>query len=276
MGPQLTNTKVLLQHKLSCFNFFIFEFASAMSADYFLPSTTADEKLVQVKAELDNWMKANPGVLFKVGGKTTSSLRHRDATHYARRYYNTASAYIFSGILIDSRQAAWLELELMKYAYFKGYGVNHNRSSPRNMAVLPGSPYNYGRPGCLYLVPVVATITSQTQYFTEHVSHHVMVKQRIANGSYVKGQQDTSKRKKQDPSKRKKRAPYGVRGTYKKQDPLKRKAYTKRAPSKRGTYKKQDPSKRKKSKKQDPSKRKAYKKRAPYGVRGTYKKRSKV
>jgi hypothetical protein len=220
MGPQLTNTKVLLQHKLSCFNFFIFEFASAMSADYFLPSTTDYDKLVHVKAELDDWMKANPGVLFKVGGKSKSSLRHRDATHYARRYYDTASAYIFSDILIDSRQAAWLELELMKYAYSKGYGVNDNRSSPRNMAVLTGSPYNYGRPGCLYLVPVVATITSQSQYFiTEHVSHHCMVKQRIASGSYVKGKLS------------KPRKPYGVRGKYKE--------YKKRAPyGVRGPYKK--------------------------------------
>jgi hypothetical protein len=33
---------------------------------------------------------------------------------------------------------------------------------------------------------------------------------------------------------------------------------------------------RKKSKKQDPALRKKYKKRAPYGVRGKYKKRSKV
>ena len=77
-----------------------------MPTDYFLPSTTDDEKLVLFKAELDDWMKANPGVLFKVGGKKLSSNRHHDATHYDHKYFDTGSAYIFSGTLIDSRQAA--------------------------------------------------------------------------------------------------------------------------------------------------------------------------
>jgi hypothetical protein len=47
-------------------------------------------------------------VLFKVGGKKLSSNRHRDATHYDHKYFDTGSAYIFSGTLIDSRQAGWL------------------------------------------------------------------------------------------------------------------------------------------------------------------------
>ena len=63
-------------------------------------------KLAKYKAELFVWMKANPGMLFKVGGKKLSSNRHHDATHYDRKYFDTDSAYIFSGNLIDSRQQA--------------------------------------------------------------------------------------------------------------------------------------------------------------------------
>jgi hypothetical protein len=205
-----------------------------MTDDYYLPSPTDHEKLVDLKAELYDWMEANPGVLFKVGGKKKSTNRHHDATHYDHKYFDTVSAYIFSGNLIDSRQAGWLELMLIKYAYSLGLGVNDNRSSPRNMAVLPGKPYNYAEPGCLYLVPVVVAITTQPQYFAVHESYHVKKKKLIEGGCYVKG-------KKRPFKLYKKRAPYGVREKYKKQDPSKRK--------------KQDPSKRKK---QDPSKRKKY------------------
>ena len=204
-----------------------------MTDDYLLPSPTDQKKLVDLKAVLDVWMKANPGVLFKVGGKSRSSLRRRDATHYARRYYDTASAYIFSDILIDSRQAAWLELELMKYSYSKGYGVNDNRSSPRNMAVLTGSPYNYAEPGCVYLVPVVGAISTQAQYFAVHESHHMVKKKLVEGKGYVKGTHLNPELRKKHvcPKLRKKRAPC-LRGKYKKQDLSKRK--------------KQDTSKRKK------------------------------
>jgi hypothetical protein len=208
-----------------------------MTDDHFLASQTDLEKLVDVKAELDDWTKANPGVLFKAGGKKKRSNRHRDATHYDRRYYDRASAYIFSGNLIDSRQAAWLELMLIKYAYSLGLGVNDNRGSARNMATLPGSPYNDAKPGCLYLVPVVATITTQPQYFAVHQSHHCRVKQLIAGGSYVKGKKKPGYKhtKKRRPHKR---GPYNKSKPYKKRKP--------HAPGSRGPYKKQGPSKRKK------------------------------
>ena len=50
-------------------------------------------------AELSDWMKLNPGTLFKVGGKSKSSNRHQNATHYPpgydRKYFDTGSSYIF-------------------------------------------------------------------------------------------------------------------------------------------------------------------------------------
>ena len=65
-------------------------------------------------------------MLFKAGGKSKSSNRQHDTTHYDRKYFDTDSAYIFPGTLIDSRQAAWLELKLVKYASTLGLGVNDN------------------------------------------------------------------------------------------------------------------------------------------------------
>jgi hypothetical protein len=46
-------------------------------------------------AELSDWMKLNPGTLFKVGGKSKSSNRHQDATHYDRKYFDTDNSYFF-------------------------------------------------------------------------------------------------------------------------------------------------------------------------------------
>jgi hypothetical protein len=190
------------------------------------------------KAKLTDWVKANPGTLFKVGGKSKSSNRHQDATHYDRKYFDTDNSYIFFGGLVDSRQAAWLELMLIQFAYSLKLGVNDNRSSPRNMATLTGSPYSWSNPGCVYLVPVHATISTQTHYFAVHVSHHLVVKQLIARGEHVKGTHTNPEvRKKQDLS---------VRKPSKKQDPALRK---KQDPALRKKYKKQDPALRKKHKK---------------------------
>jgi hypothetical protein len=93
------------------------------------------------------------------------------------------------------------------------------------MAVLPGSPYNYAEPGgCLYLVPVVGAISTQTNFFAVHESHHMVLKKLIEGADYVKG------------THLKKRAPYGVRGNYKKHNTHN----TRRAPyaGMRGKYKK--------------------------------------
>jgi hypothetical protein len=113
------------------------------------------------------------------------------------------------------------------------------------MAVFTGSPYNSAEPGCLYLVPVHATISTQTHYatyFEVHESHHMVVKKLIEGGEHVKGTHTNpelrKKSKKQDPALRKKykkRVPYGLRGKYKKQDPALRKK-----PKKYKKYKKQD------------------------------------
>jgi hypothetical protein len=77
--------------------------------------------------------KPRHAIQSKAGGKKLSSNRHHDATHYDHKYFDTGSAYIFSGNLIDSRQAGWLELMLIQYAYSPlELGVNDNRSSPRS------------------------------------------------------------------------------------------------------------------------------------------------
>jgi hypothetical protein len=201
--------------------------------DYFEPSSTDLMRFEKYKEELSDWMEANPGVLFKVGGKKKSSNRHHDATHYDPKFFDTYSAYIFSGTLIDSKQAGWLELKLIQFAYSLGFGVNDNRGSPRNMAVLTGSPYNYAEPGCVYLVPVVGAISTQAQYFAVHESHHMVKKKLVEGKGYVKGTHLNPELRKKHvcPKLRKKRAPC-LRGKYKKQDLSKRK--------------KQDTSKRKK------------------------------
>jgi hypothetical protein len=72
---------------------------------YYLPSSTDHMLFEKYKAELTDWVKANPGMLFKAGGKKKSSDQHHDAAHYDRKFFDTDSAYIFSGTLIDSRQA---------------------------------------------------------------------------------------------------------------------------------------------------------------------------
>jgi hypothetical protein len=38
-----------------------------------------------------------------------------------------------------------------------GLAANDNFNSPNNMATLPDSPYSWDNPGCVYLVPVLAS-----------------------------------------------------------------------------------------------------------------------
>ena len=76
------------------------------------------------------------------------------------------------------------------------------------MATLTGSPYSRSSPGCVYLVPVHATIATQAHYFKVHVSHHLVAKQLIAGGDHVKGTHlSPDVRKKQNPALRKKQNP---------------------------------------------------------------------
>jgi hypothetical protein len=173
----------------------------------FSPSSRDFAVYEKFRAKFLDWVNANPGLLVKVGGKATKSKRHQNATHYDRKYFDTDSAFVFPGTLTDSRQAAWLELKLIKYASTLGLGVNDNINSPSNMATLPGSPYSRSNPGCVYLVPVHATIKTKAHYFAVHVSHYLVVKQRITGGEHVKGthlnpevrkKQNTATRKKQD------------------------------------------------------------------------------
>jgi hypothetical protein len=58
----------------------------------------------------------------------------------------------------------------------------------RNMATLPGLPYSAANPGCVYLVPVQAFITTQAHFFKLHESRHIMLETLIESGDYVKYQ----------------------------------------------------------------------------------------
>jgi hypothetical protein len=122
--------------------------------------------------------------LVKVGGKLKTSDRHHDATHYDRKYYDTDSAQrlCFSWNPHRQQASSVARAQVDSVCYSLGLGVNDNRSSPKNMATLTGSPYSRSNPGCVYLVPVHATIATQAHYFKVHVSHHLVVKQLIAGG----------------------------------------------------------------------------------------------
>jgi hypothetical protein len=101
-------------------------------------------------------MECNPGELCKIGGRqyNPGNHRHHDATQYNPLYFDTSKAIGFPGTSTDTRQAAWLELMLMQFAYFLDIGVNKNRDSPYNMACLPGGSYSDASLGFIYLVPV--------------------------------------------------------------------------------------------------------------------------
>jgi hypothetical protein len=76
-----------------------------------------------------------------------ASRRH---AHYDRKFFDTDNAHIFFWHPhIDSRQAGWLELMLIQFAYSIGIGVNDNRDSPNNMATLPGRSCSWASPGCV-------------------------------------------------------------------------------------------------------------------------------
>ena len=162
------------------------------------------------------WKEANPGELCKIGGKQESNKRQHDTSQYNPRFFNTIKAIVFPGTFTDSRLAAWLELQLIKFAYDIGIGINNNRDSPYNMANLPGEDYSEANLGCIYLVPVHTYITTQVGFKKVHVRRHNALKALIDAGDYEKGKhqnphlrkkhkkQDLSVRKKQDRSVRKK------------------------------------------------------------------------
>jgi hypothetical protein len=61
-------------------------------------------------------------------------------------------------------------------------GVNKNRDSPYNMAVLTGESYSATNLGFIYLVPVHYHITTQDDFFEVHVSAHSKKKELIDGG----------------------------------------------------------------------------------------------
>jgi hypothetical protein len=115
-------------------------------------------------------VKRNPGKLIKIGGKQKKTDHHHNATHYNPKFFDTDNARVFPGTPTDIRQAGWLELMLIQFAYSLRIGVNGNRNSPNNMAALSGSPYTTSvvNPGCVYLVSVHDFFTTQAHFFEVH------------------------------------------------------------------------------------------------------------
>jgi hypothetical protein len=80
--------------------------------------------LEKYKERLLAWRECNPGTLCKIGGKQEILKRHHDATQYNPLYFDTSKAIVFPGTFTDSRQAAWLELMLMYFAYSLEIGIS--------------------------------------------------------------------------------------------------------------------------------------------------------
>jgi hypothetical protein len=78
---------------------------------------------------------------------------------------------------------------LIQIAFDLGIGINKARSSPRNMACLPGEDYSSTSLGlgCVYLVPVLPYITTQDDFFEVHASRHNKKKELIDGEDYEKG-----------------------------------------------------------------------------------------
>jgi hypothetical protein len=150
----------------------------------FVPSDGDIILVEKYKEYLLAWMECNPGKLCKIGGKqfNPGNHRHHDAQQYNPLYFDTSKAIVFPGTFTDSRQAAWLELMLMQFAYFLEIGVNKNRDSPYNMAVLTGESYSATNLGFIYLVPVHYHITTQDDFFEVYVSAHSKKKELIDGG----------------------------------------------------------------------------------------------
>ena len=153
----------------------------------YVPSASNNTLLEVWQGYILAWMEANPGELCKIGGKQECNNRQHDTSQYNPRFFNTSKAIVFAGTFTDSRLAAWLELQLIKFAYDLGIGVNNNRDSPYNMANLPGADYSETNLGCIYLVPVHSHITTQDDFKEVHVSSHNAKKALIDAGDYVKG-----------------------------------------------------------------------------------------
>jgi len=146
------------------------------------PSARDMRQLTKYKQLTLAWMKKNPGVLCKIGGKQVDSMRHKSAAQYDREYFDRNNSTVFEGIFTDSSLAAWIELQLIQFAYYElKIGVNHNRGQTGgNMAGLPGSPYSRENPGCIYIVPVLAKIKSQDEFKNVHESYHIQKRNRDA------------------------------------------------------------------------------------------------
>jgi hypothetical protein len=112
---------------------------------------------------------------WQAGSKIRTGITAPRTTHYDRNFFDPCSAHVFPGTPTDSSQAGWLDLKLIQLPtpWESGIGINDNRDSPSNMATLPGRPYSVTSPGCVYLVPVQASITTQARFFEVHENPRV-------------------------------------------------------------------------------------------------------
>jgi len=188
----------------------------------YVPTDKCKEALVKYKTAFHVWIDANRDVLCKIGGtKLVPSKgqqpRYHNATQYNPQFFDRSNAFVFDGILIDTRLAGWIELQLIEYAFELGIGINANHGqSGGNMATLPGEAYSSANPGCIYIVPVHSDIKTPEEFKAVHESDYVTTQKRKTGGTFVKfdpatrkkSSPETKKRKKRDETKkRKKRSP---------------------------------------------------------------------
>ena len=115
--------------------------------------------------------------LWKLGSCFERLLDRRthDAAHYNPKYFNRDGAICVAYGIASKVLAATLESTGIQYLkYTLRVGVNSKDSDD-----VPHGGYSAFDLAALYLVPLVARITTQAQFFQEHVSYYLMNKQGI-------------------------------------------------------------------------------------------------
>ena len=109
--------------------------------------------------------------LWKLGScfERLLDVRTHDSAHYNPKYFNRDGAICVAYGIASKVLAATLETTGIQYLkYTLRVGVNSKDSDD-----VPHDGYNFSNLAALYLVPVVARITTQAQFFQEHVSYYM-------------------------------------------------------------------------------------------------------
>jgi len=110
--------------------------------------------------------------LWKLGScfERLLDVRTHDAAHYNPKYFNRDGAICVAYGIASKVLAAILESTGIQYLkYTLCVGVNTKDSDD-----VPHGGYSCSNLAALYLVPCVARITTQAQFFQEHVSYYLM------------------------------------------------------------------------------------------------------